>query len=46
MIDLEYSLVIEATKEPDFLDFIPPTCQVFQALDIPSRIVFTKRNGE
>jgi hypothetical protein len=45
MIDLEYSLIIEATKEPDFFGFTSLICRVFQVSGIPSRIVFIKRNG-
>jgi hypothetical protein len=30
MIELPYSLVIEATEEPDYFGFIPLTWKVFQ----------------
>lgn len=45
MIDLEYSLIIEATKEPDFLDSILLICRAFPELAIPLKTVFTRQNG-
>jgi hypothetical protein len=46
MIELDYSLIIEATGEPDFFGFYSPDLEGFTGKGILSRIVFTKQNGE
>ena len=45
MIELPYSLIIEATEEPDFFGFYSPTLKVLLASVIRSRIVCIKLAG-
>ena len=45
MINLPYSLVIEATEDPSFLGFYSPDLEGFTGLAIGSRIAFTKPDG-
>lgn len=45
MIDLPYSLVIEATEEPDYFGFYSPDLEGFTGIGTPSRIVCTRPNG-
>jgi hypothetical protein len=45
MLDLAYSLVIEATDDPTFLGFYSPDLEGFRGWGPPLRIVFTKRGG-
>src|SRR5262249_24174091 len=45
VIDLKYSLVIEATEDPTFFGFYSPDRRVSQALAIPSRIACIKPSG-
>ena len=45
MIDLKYSLVIEATDDPNFSDFILPIWKVLPGSVIPLKTASTKRNG-
>ena len=42
MIDLPYSLIIEATEEPDYFGFDFPTWKVSQASVIRSKTASTK----
>jgi hypothetical protein len=46
MITLPYSLIIEATEDPDFLAFIPPIWKDSPESVIRSKIVSIKRVGE
>jgi len=46
MIDLKYSLVIEATDDPNFFGSYSPDLEVFPVSAIPSKIAFTKPVGE
>jgi len=45
MIELPYSLVIEATDEPDYFGFYSPDLEGLAGSGIPSRTVFTGRSG-
>jgi hypothetical protein len=47
MIDLGYSLIIEATREPDFFGFYSPDLEGYlQESAIPLKIVSIKQSGE
>jgi len=45
MIDLPYSLTIEATEDPDYFGFFLPTWKVSQASGILLKIVFIRQSG-
>ena len=45
MIDLTYSLIIEATEDPDFSGFIRKGLKVLREWVIPLRTAYTRRNG-
>ncbi len=45
MIDLRYSLIIEATEEPDFSDFTRLTSTALAALAIQLKIASIKPAG-
>jgi len=46
MIELPYSLIIEATEEPDFFGFYSPDLEGFTGIGHSLRIAYTKPNGE
>jgi hypothetical protein len=45
MIELPYSLIIEATEEPDYFGFYSPDLEGFTGIDIPWRTACTRQNG-
>jgi hypothetical protein len=45
MIDLKYSLVIEATDDPTFFGFYSPDLKASRALGTPLKTVFIKPSG-
>ena len=46
MIDLPYSLIIEATEEPDYFGFYSPDLRALQALGIRWRTASIRQDGE
>jgi hypothetical protein len=46
MIELKYSLVIEATEDPNFFGFYSPELEGFTGVGTPLKIACTKLNGE
>ena len=46
MIELDYSLIIEATEEPDYFGFNSPDLEGFTGKDILLKIVYIRQNGE
>ena len=45
MIDIPYSLVIEATKDPEFFAFYSPDLEGFTGVAIPSKVVCIRHGG-
>ncbi len=46
MLDLSYSLIIEATDDPAFFGFYSPDLEGFSASDIRLKIVCIRLDGE
>ena len=46
MIELPYSLVIEATEDPGYFGFYSPELEGFTGADIRSKTVFIRPSGE